>query len=175
MELQSSEWMQLPFCRDVGGMSFLRGGERAQVAAPSFQRDRRDELAPRFKGPQNSCAVVSACVSLILKLLRSRNLTKVVHSVVSAIAVNVVKFFFRPLSMNPQPRQAVGFSTNPADLYSNVSKITNRSSCHSWAPSSRALQPGKYPCLRVIMEDFAQPLCGNFFGGHMSCNSNIAC
>lgn len=122
-----------------------------------------DTLVPAY-------ARVPRCVvtafTFVLAVLLVRNLSQISYAVISSDSVDVVYLVFGPVAVVVQPGESVSFVESV--LYADIPvAVSSRAACYvaGFYVASRAHSSSEYACIRVVMQNLAQLLCGELIRG----------
>ena len=104
----------------------------------------------------------------ILAIFKIMRFTKIAYSVVISIAVYVIQKLIRPLPVKIKPRESVPhvISTVYMDVPISVGDVQRPGNAVFSYSSTSACDVGKNPGVRVVVEKFAQTLCGKIGLSH---------
>jgi len=124
---------------------------------------------------EKSSGAIRACSPNVVSVNCWVSKTKILESVIRAIAVDVVKYVCRPFTGHIEPRKSVGGvfvfpnaykNVAFADGARNIAYAKTSVSANSDAPDKRANS-------RVVMEQVSQLLCGKIISSHDAVSSLI--
>lgn len=167
MKSRYFNWMKLLFCIQVSLMGKFCRWVNTKMSLSSIEKDVCSPFISEFGNTKKPTLISLVRYQSILNIASMRHITKIAYSIVRAIAVDVVNFIFRPLSIYIQPSKPMGKIPISKNTYSTVSSRVNSSSNRAYSGILRcSFFPDKYTGLWVVVQEFSQACCGKIGLSH---------
>lgn len=146
--------MYLLFSSKISRMGFFRCAKQAESNRLVVDLNFGHPLAVFLSSARKTALIFSGV--LVMCVLRVRNFSQVIQSVVRAVSVDVVKLFRRPAAVSVEPCQPVR-QMKPVVYANDGVAIAGHAASHISFPAfSPAYGPGKNARGRVVVEKFAE-------------------
>lgn len=112
---------------------------------------------------KKTCFVLAMGRALISLVLADRCNSKIADPVIRRNPIDMVYKTFRPVAINVKPSESMRFvaSISDSDLATTICPAGSSDITHLC--SSARYTPNKLPGIRVVIKQFAQAICGQFF------------
>lgn len=168
MKLDCAGAMQHTFGGKVGFVGSLFCLKRAKRLTNAVRANYSAPFVGDWGDTQQARAAIVVCSSLVLQVPGARYLSQVFKSVVCADAVSMVNHPNGKRSVGVEPCEPVQRVRVKINLHPEVAVFFVQRA--NWGVNRNAVacfdSPGKYACLRAVMEKFAQTFCGKIGISH---------
>lgn len=139
----------------VGSMRQLFCRKPPKTDALSCDHDTSHPMSLTFNAPNALAARHIVFLYRLIRLILAVScFSKIVKSIISSYAVNMVNLVFGPLSRHVKPCEPMRFVSFPGDHYKQVSiAVDGTRNIANFDSAGRARQPRKNPSFRAIVED----------------------
>ena len=158
--------VKFSFCLDVGGMCKFWRVKNTEVSLYARHPNLRSPFSIGEINTKIPALIIFVWESLILAIGSTRYISKVANSIVRPIAVDVVNLIDRPRSVYIEPCQTMCVIENTIDHYLKMPIVPGASCLVSSHGIGFAQNPRKNSGALVVVEEFAQSLCGKINLSH---------
>lgn len=158
MTLYRAPFVQTTLCGDICLMSLLSRPEVPKVGLAAVMTNYGLEVAlVVLVSAKNSCRAVYRGALGVLHVHAVGAVAKIRNSIVRLVPVDMVNRANRPIAMNIQPCEAVGFVFVPIDFRSDVALVNRLQGLADLGEATSGSHPYEHPALRFVMKNFAKP------------------
>lgn len=158
------------FGRKVCGVRQIVSGIKTKVLGLAINADVRcPAVATMTVHAHQSAFVISMRATLIFCVNALHNIAQVDKPIVGTDAVDMVQGAYRPSPRHVQPRKPMSPVEQPSDTDHDVPMPMN--GAHNGpgrdvAPATGCIAPSEQPSVGIVVEQFAQALCGKIVSSH---------